>query len=281
MSPPQVIRRAARLGGHVLQHPLAFWSYMLRHAANFDPRPGAHGPGLQGIVTAAIEHRTRPFLDLPPRTLLPQCELSDIIGPLEAIALPQINGDNAELPQRETQAVAELAATLCSSIIFEIGTYRGRTTTLLATCSPRAIVHTLDLAPERMLDGGCFQELNETLIGLRFRGHAATASRIVQHYGDSRQFDYRPFHGNVDLVFVDASHAYEAVLSDSAAALRMVRPGGLIIWDDYHPVHGPGVMKALSELSVTTSLLWIRGTRLAVHRAPDSLQPPLPSSVPP
>ena len=253
---------------------------MLRHAANFERRPGAHGPGLQGIITAAIEDGTRPFLDCPPPTLLPQCELADIIGPSEGIALPQTTADNAELPQRETQAVAQLAAMLCSSIIFEIGTYRGRTTTLLATCSPRAIVHTLDLAPERMLDGGCFQEVNGTLIGMRFRGDPAAASRIVQHYGDSRHFDYRPFHGRVDLVFVDASHAYEAVLSDSAAALRMVRPGGLTIWDDYHPVHGPGVMKALSELSVTTPLVWIRGTRLALHRAPASVQPPPASSVP-
>ena len=69
------------------------------------------------------------------------------------------------------------------------------------------------------------------------------------------------------MVFVDASHAYEAVLSDSRQAFRMIRPGGLIIWDDYHPVHGIGVMKALAELSDEQPIAWIRGTRLAIHYA--------------
>jgi len=261
--------RVLRLGRDVLRHPVHFCVYMLRHAAHFDGRAIYPTRGLHGMVTAAIDDRTRPFLDLPPATLLPQRDLADLLGDSHRpIGLPETNGDDAELPDREMRTVARVVATLSPSTMFEIGTYRGRTTTLLASCSPRSVVHTLDLAPEQMLEGGCFRELDETLIGTRFRGDPQTTPRIVQHFGDSREFDYRPFHGKVDFVFVDASHAYEAVLNDSAAALRMVRAGGAIMWDDYHPVHGPGVMQALSKLSATTPLVWIRGTRLAFYRAP-------------
>lgn len=258
-----------RLGRNVLRHPLRFCIYMLHSAAHFEGHAIHPSRGLHGIVTAAIDDRTRPFLDLPPGTLLPQRDLSDLfVTPDTTLAISQTVGDDAELPDREMKTVAGLVASLAPSTIFEIGTYRGRTTHLLAACAPSSVVHTLDLAPEQMLEGGCFRELDGNLIGTAFRTDPETMRRIVQHFGDSRQFDYRPFHGKVDLVFVDASHAYEAVLSDSAAALRMVRPGGAIIWDDYHPVHGPGVMKALAELSTTTPLVWIRGTRLALYRAP-------------
>ena len=126
--------------------------------------------------------------------------------------------------------------------IFEIGTYRGRTTRLLATASPKAIVHTLDLPPALMQAGGCFQRSDSNLIGTSFQKDPAVRSRILQHFGDSRTFDFRPFHGQVDLVFVDASHAYEAVLNDSLRAFDMIRDSGTVLWDDYHPAHGPGVM---------------------------------------
>ena len=38
----------------------------------------------------------------------------------------------------------------------------------------------------------------------------------------------------MDFVFVDASHAYDHVLSDSINALKMLRNGvGIIAWHDY------------------------------------------------
>ena len=36
---------------------------------------------------------------------------------------------------------------------------------------------------------------------------------------------------------MDAGHAYELVRSDSEKALEMVRPGGVILWHDYHYTH--------------------------------------------
>jgi len=63
----------------------------------------------------------------------------------------------------------------------------------------------------------------------------------------------------------DGSHAFRDVLADSAAALRMRSPAGLIIWDDYHGAT-PGVVRALNKLARELSLVRITHTRLAVYR---------------
>ena len=49
-------------------------------------------------------------------------------------------------------------------------------------------------------------------------------------------------------MFVDGSHSYEYVLSDTEAAWKMVKPGGLILWHDYDSRWWPGVTRALNQL---------------------------------
>ena len=78
-------------------------------------------------------------------------------------------------------------------------------------------------------------------------------------------FDFSPFYGKMDLVFVDASHAYEAVLNDSLQAFKLISDTGIIVWDDYDPIHGLGVMRALAEIAMHKSVVWIKGTRFGVH----------------
>ena len=47
-----------------------------------------------------------------------------------------------------------------------------------------------------------------------------------------------------DLIYVDGDHRCHAVLVDSALALQMLKPNGILIWDDYAwqdlPGNGPG-----------------------------------------
>jgi hypothetical protein len=49
-------------------------------------------------------------------------------------------------------------------------------------------------------------------------------------------------------MFVDGSHSYEYVLSDTEAAWKMVKSGGLILWHDYDSRWWPGVTRALNQL---------------------------------
>lgn len=70
-----------------------------------------------------------------------------------------------------------------------------------------------------------------------------------------------------DFVFVDGSHTYEYVMSDSEKALGLLpNDGGVVLWHDYG--EWPGVTRALNELQAGdqrfAGLRHIEGTSLAL-----------------
>lgn len=156
--------------------------------------------------------------------------------------------------------------------IFEIGTFDGRTTLNLALNSPACRVATLDLPPRTItrfaVESGERHYIEKTASGERFlknsRMFPDAVNRIVQLYGDSAEFDFNPYEGECDLVFVDGSHAYEYALKDSHTAFRLRKNGGVIIWHDYGV--WKGVTRALEELEENTGagLYHIYGTSLVV-----------------
>lgn len=52
---------------------------------------------------------------------------------------------------------------------------------------------------------------------------------------------------SLDMVFIDAGHAYEDVLSDIIAWLPKIKVGGVIAGDDFDSVEFPGVIQAVQE----------------------------------
>jgi hypothetical protein len=170
--------------------------------------------------------------------------------------------------------VSALCTVLECQTVFEFGTYRGDTAWLLAHNAPMARLYTLDLTgPEAIRT----TELELTDIdeyfstwerGVRFRG-TPEAARITQLSGDSATFDFSPFRGAMDLVYVDASHSYSYVRSDTEAALAMLSASGTIVWDDY--THYPGVYAYLNEIAPALDhpIVHILGTRLAVYSRRD------------
>ena len=153
--------------------------------------------------------------------------------------------------------------------VFEIGTYVGRTTWLIARNNPDARVFTLDLpsldAARRLkyeaTDPEYFVGYDR---GSRFAG-TPEAARITQLFGDSATFDFSPYRGKMDLVFVDGSHSYESVRSDTEAALGMLSERGTIVWDDY--LYYPGIYRVVNDLApaLDRPVFHIVGTRLAVY----------------
>jgi predicted O-methyltransferase YrrM len=140
--------------------------------------------------------------------------------------------------------------------VFEIGTLRGYTALHFALNSPDdAVVHTLDLPR-----GGIAQpSLTTTFMDdlhveaslsadrLCFEGTAQEA-RIERLFGDSATFDFSPYHGNIDVFFIDGAHSYEYVRSDTERALNCVRPGGVIAWHDFGRAGVNGVSRWLLEM---------------------------------
>ena len=154
--------------------------------------------------------------------------------------------------------------------VFEFGTYHGDTAWLLAHNLPRSRIFTLDLPDVaaastvrlELTDRGRY--FNDWGRGTRFAG-TEEAARITPLSADSASFDFSPFRSQMDLVFVDASHSYSYVRSDTEAALHMLSPEGTIVWDDY--THYPGIYRYLNELAprLDRPIVHILNTRLAVY----------------
>jgi predicted O-methyltransferase YrrM len=169
--------------------------------------------------------------------------------------------------------LAYIAKATAPRRVFEIGTFRGRTTLNFALNTPDdAEIFTLDLSPEerrRMAKDVSEEdrrliELDET--GIDYKGKDV-ASKIVQLWGNSLTFDFSPWKGSIDLVFVDAAHHYDAVRSDTAAALEMVKPGGLIIWDNFSQYGDYNdVTRAVLDHVGAERIVQIEDTELAIHR---------------
>lgn len=145
--------------------------------------------------------------------------------------------------------------------IFEIGTFEGGTTRFLADkAGEGAEVFTLDF-PE----GAELAWSSRTQIGTKFRG-TAVEPRIKQLFGNSLEFDFSPYERSIDLVFVDAAHDYPHGSADSRTALRIVRPGGVVLWHDfsaYFPGLVHGIIEAtsglpLKRLGINTTLGFLR-----------------------
>jgi len=163
--------------------------------------------------------------------------------------------------------------------IFEFGTCTGRTAYLLARNAPAdAEVVTITLSPESVdqYDADANDSASarwaeiaaaESAYSKFYYENTDVAGRITQLIGDSKAFDEAPYAGTCDLIFIDGSHAYSYVKSDSEKALRMVRPGGYVVWHDFSP-SCPGVWRYLNELGRDNSLIHLRGTRLVVLRTP-------------
>jgi len=163
--------------------------------------------------------------------------------------------------------------------MFEFGTCTGKTTYLWARNSaPAARIATITLAPDARdrvvaAAGDRAKDVRTSADESTFTRFVYSGtpveSKIEQLYGDSKALDETPYEGTMDLIFVDGSHAYSYVMSDAKKAMRMVKPGGVVLWHDYRgPWRSAGVFKALNELSRTVPLVHIAGTSFVAYRRP-------------
>lgn len=164
--------------------------------------------------------------------------------------------------------------------MFEFGTCSGRTTYLWARNSPPdAQVTTLTLSPaqlSRYAEGtedrrSALRRARKESRFTRFLYSGTDVEhKIEQLFGDSKELDESDYAARCDLIFIDGSHAYSYVKSDTEKALRMLAPGGTILWHDYRGPHGDvrGVYDYLNELNKQLPLVRLHRSSLVAYRSP-------------
>lgn len=68
-----------------------------------------------------------------------------------------------------------------------------------------------------------------------------------------------------DIIYVDGSHMRDDVMIDTLLAWRMLRPGGIMIWDDYGGGHDKRPHERVSP-AVEAFLAWHFGEYVEIHR---------------
>ncbi|MDP9176471.1 MAG: class I SAM-dependent methyltransferase [Gemmatimonadota bacterium] len=213
---------------------------------------------------------------------IPAVSMEDIAPADSMIDIRAIDAVDGNVSERELLAICRLVKRDQPERLFEFGTFDGRTTLNMAVnAAPGAMVFTLDLpgsavgASASPIHPHEVQYANKPVSGERYRGTDA-ATRIVAIEGDSGTFDFSPYYGSMDFIFIDASHTFAYLVNDSLHALKMIGPeGGTIIWHDYG--RWDGVTSALNELRKKhqsfASLAYLEATTLAVLRVPARREP--------
>ncbi len=140
------------------------------------------------------------------------------------------------------------------SPVLEFGTFTGRTAYNLALNAPGKI-YTVDIGGN--VDAGSNVagiDYVKYTPGELFLDDPSVNSKIELILGDSRALDFSRFHGAMGMVIVDGGHSYEVAKADTENALRMVRSGGIVVWDDYGDFW-PGVKSAVDELVDSDKLM--------------------------
>jgi hypothetical protein len=240
-----------------------------------------HGYLPVSLTARSLRHRLRRLRGVAsadaPVTRLPQAPWSRVLKnrPIQLAETAKSDG-NVRLSELAVLALAA-SDTPPGSEIIEIGTFDGRTALNLAINAPPGVsIATLDLPADQpsalAIEESERRYVDKPAPGARLRtcrGPWRTyADRVVQLRGDSATFDWSPHYGRAGLVFVDGSHAYDYARKDSKTAMRLVKPGGIVLWHDYGV--WPGVTQAIEELEAARhlGLANIRGTSLVFWRAP-------------
>lgn len=189
-----------------------------------------------------------------PAPTVPIVSAADLIRDETAVTLSRLADVAGNVTPTELMLIAALVRQRQPAVCFEIGTFDGRTTENMAANQPDdGKCYTLDLPPDGAdkaalpLASGDVTYIQKPVSGARISAQAKSG-KIVQLFGDSGTYDFSPYDGKVDVMFVDGAHSYEYVLSDTEAAYRMVKPGGLVLWHDYDSRWFPGVTRALNQL---------------------------------
>jgi hypothetical protein len=220
--------------------------------------------GENGLLPKLRRHR---LLDAIPSTTI-----------AEAVGNPIIRLDGSytyfdgSLPWPDMAALLSLLVVHAPRTIFEIGTFNGHTTRLMAINLPEAEIHTIDLPQDFSKSGsnsqqGGLQKDDWHLISTRNVGSEylrdPSIKSVTQHFGDTANYAFPA----AEFFFIDGSHTYDYARSDTEKALA-TGTAKVLVWHDCDRYH-PGVTQWLGEMvQAGYPVRRIEGTYLAFLELP-------------
>ena len=125
----------------------------------------------------------------------------------------------------------------------EIGSYEGRSTCWLMDnilTSPSSTVHCIDLWEDSGKMGAWAKELYDrydmaNVFGNFLRNTKEYGSKVTYEIGVSQILLRKlPLDNQFDFIYVDGSHIASDVLEDGILAFRLLKQGGIMVFDDYN-----------------------------------------------
>jgi len=155
------------------------------------------------------------------KSLAPVQSLEAIVQ-LQRVRILHPIANHGDVSTYELYVLNSLVKAFAPRTIFEIGTLHGRTTVnLLDNAEQLDTLYTLDILEE--------------LPGNKFQTHP-NAGKVKRIVVNSLNLDTEPYRNQVDFVFIDADHTYNAVVNDSQKAFEMLSRGGFLVWHDFTAV---------------------------------------------
>ncbi len=230
----------------------------------------AHARGFSGRVF-------RDYMSLVKQDVWRSQTIDELLPKMKenCIVLEHLQGGGIYTSIDELAYLALITRNLRPARIFEIGTFRGRTALTFALNSPpECVVYTLDLPAlertefKRRTNPADTEIIEKSLTGIDYQGKPGS-EKIRQLFGDSTTYDFSGYYGQMDLVFVDGAHHFEAVVSDTRNALKLVRDEGWVIWHDFANYGDYNdVTRAVIQLLPKEQVVQIENSQLAVYRKP-------------
>ena len=147
--------------------------------------------------------------------------------PMQRITIQPVSFSDGGSTPMDLALLKGLASQFQSCTYFEIGTWRGESAAIVASVAQHC--YTLNLTNDELL------QLGKSEAYINAHGFFSKSAKNIEHlHGNSRSFDFSPYYGKCDLVFVDGDHHYESVKHDTSEAFKLLKnEHSIIVWHDY------------------------------------------------
>lgn len=224
--------------------------------------------GIKSLLNAIRSFYEEGHYDKSTLAVKPLSELVNVHQKIEVANYQSVNGN---VTSYELLVISSLIKDCKPKNLLEIGTFDGNTTLQMGLNSgAESTIHTIDLPTaenpvKSAKSDSKFIEEKEKVTRRYLRSEIE--HKVVQHYGNSMNYDFTLFtkNGLLDFVFVDGGHSYDCVKKDTENSLNVLSSKGVIVWHDFSPLWN-GVFCYLCELSKSLPLVHIQGTKLVYYK---------------